>query len=108
MLLAAPMAIIFRGNILISIALVWITNPITIPPIFYACYKLGAWILNIELVDDFELSVNYIINILYIIWQPLLLGSIIVAIISSFIGYYAVNIYYLVIINKRKMKYRKL
>jgi uncharacterized protein (DUF2062 family) len=35
MLLAAPSAIIFSANLPVSIALVWITNPITMPPIFF-------------------------------------------------------------------------
>ena len=35
MVLAAAGAILFRVNLPISVALVWLTNPLTMPPIFY-------------------------------------------------------------------------
>lgn len=46
MVLAAAVAIIVRSNLPISVALVWLTNPLTMPPIFYFTYRVGAWILN--------------------------------------------------------------
>jgi len=54
MLLAAPAAIIVSSNLPISIALVWITNPLTIAPIYYGCYKLGSYLLGIEMEQESE------------------------------------------------------
>ena len=45
--LAALIVIVTRVNLPISVALVWITNPITHSPMFYASYRLGSWILGI-------------------------------------------------------------
>jgi len=58
MLLAAPGAVIFSANLPLSVALVWITNPITMPPIYYGCYKLGAWMLGVEVQQDFRLCLG--------------------------------------------------
>lgn len=104
MILASVLAIAFAGNILISIALVWITNPLTIPPIYYGLYKLGAWMLGVKLVADFEFSTKYIGEVFATIWQPLLLGSFTISIVSAIIGYYAINIAYLLKIKSRKTK----
>ena len=46
MVLAAFFAIIFAANLPISVILVWITNPITIPPILLIAYKIGALIIR--------------------------------------------------------------
>jgi uncharacterized protein (DUF2062 family) len=30
------------------------------PPIFYGCYKLGAWILDVSIEKDFVMSLEYV------------------------------------------------
>jgi uncharacterized protein (DUF2062 family) len=47
MFIAAAGAITFRVNLPISIALVWITNPLTIPPMYYFAYLVGSRVLGI-------------------------------------------------------------
>lgn len=47
MLLAAGLAVWIRSNLPISVGLVWLTNPITMPPVFYCTYKLGAWLMQV-------------------------------------------------------------
>ncbi len=46
MVLAAALAIPFRVNLPISVATVWITNPLTMPPIFYCSYIVGTIALS--------------------------------------------------------------
>lgn len=88
MIPAAALAIFLRVNFPISVALVWITNPITMPPIFYFCYKVGTWILSRpEKHFVFELSWRWLGTELERIWQPFLLGCFIVASISALLGY---------------------
>lgn len=92
MLFAAAAAIIFRVNLPVSVGLVWITNPLTIPPIFYACYRLGAWILGCPIEEiPFELTVEWFEKEMSAIWQPLLLGSFIAGIVSASIGFLAIR-----------------
>ncbi len=42
-LLAAVAAVALRANIPVAAAATFITNPLTVPPIYYAAYHLGAW-----------------------------------------------------------------
>lgn len=92
MLLAAAAAVILRVNLPISVALVWITNPLTIPPMFYFAYKVGAFVLGHEAqVLEFELSMEWMMNSLGDIWAPLLVGCLICSTISSAIGYFGMH-----------------
>ncbi len=88
MVAAAFTAIIFRVNLPISVALVWISNPITMPPMFYATYLFGTWILGEPpQSSEFEVSIEWMSNSLAEIWQPLYLGSVICGVIASILGY---------------------
>ncbi|MBA5248525.1 hypothetical protein MNB_SUP05-SYMBIONT-4-450 [hydrothermal vent metagenome] len=94
MLLAAPAAVIFNANLPLSVALVWITNPLTMPPIFYGCYKLGAWILGVGIEQDFVMSLDYVWQVFDTIWQPFLLGCFMVSVVSSVLGYFSIQLIY--------------
>ncbi|MBF0281478.1 MAG: DUF2062 domain-containing protein [Zetaproteobacteria bacterium] len=88
MVLAAAGAIIFQANLPISIALVWITNPFTMPPMFYGAYLLGAWFLpeNQPHVPT-DVSWQWFVDSMEVIWPPFLLGCAIIGIGSSIISY---------------------
>jgi len=84
---AAAFAIFFRANLPISVVLVWITNPLTMVPIFYACYKLGAWLLNMPFQEiEIELSLHWLTTSFTQIWKPLLFGSFIAGGVSAIIS----------------------
>ncbi len=104
MLLAAPAAVIFAANLPLSIALVWITNPVTMAPIYYGCYKLGAWILGVQIESDFIMSREYIWQVFDTIWQPFLLGCLTVSVVTSLIGYFGVQLIYRYRIYRRMNK----
>lgn len=93
MLLAAGTSIFIRVNLPISVGLVWITNPLTIPPMFYFCYKLGTWVLGTPLLEfEFELSWHWLANELEIIWKPFFLGCLISSITASVLGWSAIRL----------------
>lgn len=92
MVAAAATAIPMRVNLPISVALVWITNPLTIPPVFYFTYLVGTWILGTPpSTKGFELSFEYLSESMAAIWQPLYLGSFICGLLAAIIGYCAMR-----------------
>ncbi len=87
MVLGAAAAILWRKNLPISVGLVWITNPITMPPVFYFAYKLGSWILHRPLHPlHFELSFRWLVTELGAIWEPFLLGCFVLGTLSGLLG----------------------
>jgi uncharacterized protein (DUF2062 family) len=45
-ILAAVLAIPLRANVAIAAAFTLVVNPLTIPPIYYAAYRVGSWELH--------------------------------------------------------------
>lgn len=87
MVLASAAAIVFRVNLPVSAALVWITNPFTMAPIFFLAYKTGSLILNEPPLDiSFELTLEWMTTQLGDIWQPFLLGCLLFGTLSALIG----------------------
>jgi len=93
MLAAAITAIVFRINLPISIGLVWLTNPITMPPIFYINYLFGSWLLHTpDSKTEFELSMQWISESMAQIWQPLFIGSVVMGLLLAMISYILVRV----------------
>jgi len=101
MAIAAITALYLRGNLPISVALVWITNPITMPPMFYFAYRVGLLFMGNPAPDkDFEFSVDNLMSGLGDIWAPFLLGCLIVGTIFSTAGYYGTQKFWRYHVNK--------
>lgn len=95
MVLAAAGAILFRVNLPISVALVWITNPLTMPPMFYGAYRVGNWLMGRQGgAFHFELSFDWLMTGFGHIWQPFLLGCLVCGAIASLSGYLAIRLYW--------------
>jgi len=88
MIIAAVLAIAARCNLPISVALVWITNPLTIPPIFYFTYRLGAWLLDMHIsVSTIDLNMWWIWDNLGTIGYPLVFGSLVCGWVAGVTGF---------------------
>lgn len=93
---AAMCAILFRANIPITVALVWLTNPLTIVPVFYATYLLGTFLLGIqptwELNDDsLEAASATILANIGQVYVPMLFGSLLVGTLLGCSAWVAVH-----------------
>lgn len=95
MVFSAATAIAVRVNLPISVALVWLTNPLTMGPVYYFTYKVGSWILDRPLQKvEFELSYEWISHELGQIWEPFLLGCFVTSVVSAILGYVFVRLFW--------------
>ncbi|WP_309674178.1 DUF2062 domain-containing protein [Pseudomonas sp.] len=95
MLLAAILAIMVRGNMPIAVSLVWLTNPITMPAVFFCTYQTGAWLMDVptrHLPD--ELTWEWISGELSTLWQPFLLGSVVTGLVLGALAYCLTMMYW--------------
>lgn len=92
MIVAAALAFLVGANLPISVVLVWITNPFTMPAMFYLAYKVGAFVLGTtnEISPD-VFTLGGALNELGDIWWPLLLGSLILGTILAIVGYLSIR-----------------
>lgn len=89
MAIAAAGAIYFRANIPISVALVWITNPVTMPPLFYFAYWVGLYYLKVP-PAKFSLDTFLSGDIL----GPFLTGCFILGVTSALAGYIGIDYFW--------------
>ena len=110
MVLSAAAAIWFQINLPLAVVLVWITNPVTMPLMFYMAYVVGTWIFGVpEMAFSFELSIDWLMNGLSAIWKPFLTGCLVLGTISSIIGYSVVQIMWRIIsiFNRRALRKKR-
>ena len=107
MLVAAVLAIWIRANLPIAVGLVWITNPITSPPIIYFALKIGTLFMPMEAQFDSSILLDFewthenlvekatvFIDLLKDAWRPLLLGTFVLGTFLGFSGYFIVQIFW--------------
>jgi len=84
-----------RCNLPLALGYVWISNPVTMPPIMYFCYRVGTFILGEpSTVQGGHISLEWLADQVAVVWQPLLLGSLVTGISLGMIGFMAVRIYW--------------
>ncbi len=93
MIVAGFLAIVARVNLPIAVVLVWITNPLTIGPIFYFCYRLGAWLLGMqEGITGITLEWQWLLSNWSHIAYPLIFGSLLCGWVVGITGFTVVRI----------------
>ena len=101
MVIAAVVALFIRSNLPISVSLVWITNPITIPPMFYFAYWVGTLMVGADAQQvEFVMSVEWPTTELSHIWLPLLVGSLTCGIVSGTLGNFLMQGFWVWQVNK--------
>ena len=82
---------IFRHNVLIAMAMCWLSNPVTMPLMYYVEYLTGNWLLGGESLPDVQMSVAWFQAHLGDIFLSLYTGTLFYAVILSPLAYLLVN-----------------
>ena len=106
MLLAVPASIVLSVNLPIAMIALWISNPVTMAPLFIFAYKVGAWATNqpSELATlMFEPTFAGLAEKLGEIWWPLSVGCVICGLGAAAIGNLCVRwLWRMVLLRSRK------
>lgn len=95
MVAATFSAILLRVNLPISVALVWLTNPLTMPPVFYFNYLVGTWILGKPpTAGAFHPTLEWVGHLIADNWLPLYFGSLVVGLVGGLLGYLGIRAYW--------------
>jgi uncharacterized protein (DUF2062 family) len=81
----------FKFNALIGISLVWITNPVTMPIIYYVEYLTGNFILMRDDIQDVQITLEWFSENIDNIFIPLYTGALFYSTVSAIFFYYLVN-----------------
>ena len=80
-----------RFNVPIAISMVWLSNPLTMPPMYYMEYLTGNLILGRDGVENIELTLEWFSQNMGDIFIPLYVGTAFYSIVVSGIIYLALN-----------------
>lgn len=93
MIVAAGFAILCRVNLPIAVMAVWITNPLTMGPIYYSCYKVGSMLMEVPTSElEFTMSWEWFSTEFLAIWEPLLLGCFILGFAAALLSVLVVRV----------------
>lgn len=92
---AALAALMLRCNLPIAITLVWITNPLTMPAIYFGCYEVGRWLMQLEPTTiAIHFTWEWISNKFVLIWKPFLLGCVVCGVVFGGLSYVLMQLFW--------------
>lgn len=100
MVLASLLAIIFNANLPISFALIFISNPLTMPFMYYVAYEFGNILLNKS--HTIEFSFNSMKENFDAIALSLYTGSIVLGLIFAFTSVIIINFLWINTVRKNR------
>ena len=93
---------LLRFNVPIAISMVWLSNPLTMPAMYYMEYKTGIFLLGLPRLENIELSLEWFQSHLGDIFVPLYVGTAFYSIVVSFLIYLLINWLWIVSVRHEK------
>jgi len=94
-----------RFNVPIAIAMCWLSNPFTMPPMYYMEYLTGAFFLGNE-ISHVEMTLEWFSDNIDDIFIPLYTGTLFYSVVGASSAYWAVNHFWKSSVHKDKKKHR--
>ena len=94
-----------RFNVPIALAMCWLSNPFTMPPMYYMEYLTGSFILGTQ-VAPVEMTLDWFSANIDDIFIPLYFGTALYSIFGSLTAYWAVNHFWKGSVHKDRKKHR--
>jgi uncharacterized protein (DUF2062 family) len=96
-----------RFNVPVAISMVWLSNPFTMPPMYYMEYLTGNLILGREGIDNIELTLDWFTQHMDDIFIPLYVGTAFYSIVVSSIIYFVINRLWINSVKREKYQQEK-
>jgi len=96
---------LFRFNVPIGLAMCWLSNPFTMPPMYYMEYLTGSFFLGTE-VEPVEMTLEWFGNNMDNIFIPLYTGTLFYSVFGSLSAYWVVNHFWRGSVHKDRKKHR--
>ncbi len=94
-----------KFNVPIALAMCWLSNPFTMPPMYYMEYVTGSFLLGME-TTPVEMTMEWCTNNLGNIFIPLYTGTAFYSVFGSSLAYYLVNYFWISSVHRDKKLHR--
>jgi len=92
--IAALLAIPTRANVAVAAVVTLVVNPLTIPPMYYAAYRIGGWelhhdapLLNAAAAERFSSELGRLLFWIHQASAPIAVGILTIAVGAAVLGY---------------------
>lgn len=90
-----------KFNVPIALAMCWLSNPFTMPPMYYMEYLTGSYILGME-TTPVVMTMAWFSENIGNIFIPLYTGTLFYSVVGSSLAYYLVNHFWISSVNRDK------
>jgi len=93
MAMAVLFALAFRINIPVAVVTTFVSNPLTFYPMYFFAHEVGENLLDLQhQAIEFELSITWVTHTFVRIWQPMMLGCLLLGTAAALLGYVVVDL----------------
>ncbi len=108
MVIVAIASILLRANLSVAMVTSFVTNPLTMTPLFHLTYRFGVWLVGSSGIDrPDEVIFHWFLEQIQQILVPLIVGSLLVGTALAFLVMIATNCawrFYVIRKNRRRKK----